>query len=87
MEMSSKIEAAVFKLDTKLTSEIKQASVNTQKIALGTGYACLKAVTGEKKLVPTWISKIDACVQSQGTDCQGVIDIPTAHATPNPITK
>lgn len=93
-QLASQIEAANLKLEMKLGAkmevirhDIKQESGNTQGIALGTAYACLKGLSGESEMVPTWISHIDTCVKSGVTTCEAVKNIPTEHANQVTVKK
>jgi len=72
-----------------ITSDMKKEYLKTQEIALGSAYACLKAVSGEKEMTPTWMSQIHACIQSGGgeTACEAIRKIPTAHGDPTTAKK
>ena len=58
---------------------VKSDCEHTQSIMLGTAYATMKAVSGEKKLTSIWMKQIEDCVRSRGKQCNAVKGIGAVH--------
>ena len=60
-------------------AELKLESQQTQSIALGSAYATMKAISGEKTMANKWMQHIEACVKSGGKDCNAVKGIAAVY--------
>jgi len=46
---------------------------------LGSAYATMKAISGEKNMANKWMQHIEACVRSGGKDCDAVKGITAVY--------
>jgi hypothetical protein len=60
---------------TDLRTEIQ----GVQSIALGSAYVTMRALSGKKDIMASWMQDIEKCVRSDGKDCASVKGIANAQ--------
>ena len=73
-EMATKTDLA------ELKAELKAESAHTQSIVLGSAYATMKALSGDRKMMTTWMKDIENCVTHGGQACDPIKGIATVYA-------
>jgi len=71
--VDEKLDAVDEKVDT-----IRMELQHVQSIALGSAYAAMRAISGDRTLMKTWMVHIEKCVESGGNDCaavKGIVEV------------
>jgi len=76
--------------NSTVAAELKLESQHTQSIVLGTAYATMKAISGEKNMTNKWMQQIEACVRSGCKSCdpiKGIAVVRTKNVNGSPTVS
>jgi chromosome segregation ATPase len=59
--------------------DVRTEIQGVQSIALGSAYATMRALSGQKDMMATWMQDIEKCIRSDGKDCASVKGIANAQ--------
>lgn len=82
-EMATKTNLAEMATKTDLANhskELKAELAHTQAILLGSAYAMMKVVSGDRKMMTTWMRDIENCITHGGQACNPIKGIATVYA-------
>jgi hypothetical protein len=74
-EVKKELKKEIQDVRTDVRTEIQ----GVQSIALGSAYATMRALSGKKDMMATWMQDIEKCIRSDGKDCASVKGIANAQ--------